>query len=113
MREALLVAMKSRDRLAISALRPTLAAIDNAEAVEVGHIADRPQAIELIPVGLGTAEAPRRTLTEEDIIQIVRAEVASRDAAARDYDAAGRPERAEHLRDEAQILLSYLAEHSV
>jgi uncharacterized protein YqeY len=39
---------------------------------------------------------------------IVRSEVADREAAALEYDRAGRPERAEALRAEAQVLSSHL-----
>src|SRR5919198_2611954 len=103
LRDALRTAMKSRDRSAVAALRTTLAAIDNAEAVE-SSAADRASAIELSPVGAGVADVARRTLTEAQVEQIVRGEVAAREAAARDYDAAGAPERAESLRAEARLL---------
>jgi uncharacterized protein YqeY len=112
LRGALRTAMKSRDRVALGALRSTLAAIDNAEAVEVDASAARNLAIEMIPSGAGAAEAERRVLTEADVERIVRAEAAEREAGARDYDAAGRPERAELLRAEARVLLAHLAEHT-
>src|SRR5262249_57611548 len=86
LREALRAAMKARDRLAVAALRSTLAAIDNAEAVDRAVSADDRLAIEQTPVGVGAAEARRRVLTETDVERIVRAEVAERTAAARDYD---------------------------
>jgi uncharacterized protein YqeY len=101
--------MKARDRLAVAALRSTLAAIDNAEAVDRAVSDDR-LAIEQTPVGVGVAEARRRVLTETDVEQIVRAEVAERTAAARDYDRAGRAERAEQLRREATVLSAHLAQ---
>jgi uncharacterized protein len=41
--------------------------------------------------------------------RIVRAEVAEREAAARDYERAGRLERAQQLRDEAAALAVHLA----
>lgn len=106
LREALLTAMKSRDRVALGALRPTLAAIDNAEAVE----ADSGQglAIEQTPVGVGAADVARRTLTEAEVEQIVRDEATAREDAARDYDAAGSTERAERLRAEARVLSEVL-----
>ncbi|HEX6473004.1 MAG TPA: hypothetical protein VF069_28195 [Streptosporangiaceae bacterium] len=112
LRGALRTAMKSRDRVALGALRSTLAAIDNAEAVEVDASAGRNLAIELTPVGAGAAEAQRRVLAEADVERIVRAETAAREASARDYEAAGRPERAEHLRAEARVLLAHLDEHT-
>jgi uncharacterized protein YqeY len=109
LREALPAAMKARDRLVVAALRSTLAAIDNAEAVDRAVSADERLAIERTLVGVGAAEARRRVLTETDVEQIVRAEVAERTAAARDYDRAGRAEPAEQLRREAAVLSAHLA----
>lgn len=93
----------------MSALRTALSAIDNAGAVPAGpapaagtggpHFAGAVS-------GLGAAEARRRALTEPEAEQIVRAEVAERQAAALDYDQAGRPDQAERLRREAQVLIA-------
>jgi uncharacterized protein len=107
LRDALVAAMKERDRAGVSALRSALAAIDNAEAVDV-TAAGGSSAIESSPVGIGVAEVERRALSDEDIAQIVRAEVADREAAALDYDRAGRSDRAEALRAEARVLSSQL-----
>ncbi|OLB75553.1 MAG: hypothetical protein AUI14_20770 [Actinobacteria bacterium 13_2_20CM_2_71_6] len=101
--------MKARDRVALAALRSTLAAIDNAEAVDRAPDVDRRLGIEQIPVGVGAAEATRRALTPAQVEHIVRAEMAEREAAARDYDRAGRPERADQLRREAGVLSAHLA----
>jgi uncharacterized protein YqeY len=108
LRNALIAAMKERDRVAVTVLRSTLAAIDNAEAVDATVPAGESSAIESSPVGIGVAEVERRALSDEDIAQIVRSEVADREAAALDYDRSGRPERAEALRAEAQSLSSHL-----
>lgn len=105
LREALPVAMKARDRVAVAALRSALAAIGNAEAVEVDSPAG---AIEASPVGVGAAEAVRRVLGDADVVEIVRGEVAAREASARAYEAAGRADRAELLRAEARVLSAYL-----
>ncbi|WP_378732517.1 hypothetical protein [Nocardia brasiliensis] len=102
MRAALSVAMKSRDRQAITALRSTLGAIDNAEAVDVGE--QRAGAVETSAVGLGVAEVARRELTESDIEQIVRAEIAERRTTADEYDSLGRSAPAEDLRSQAKAL---------
>src|SRR3954454_23633047 len=104
LREALPAAMKSRDRPAVAALRSTLAAIDNAEAVVVDDGTRRGLAIEETPVGVGAAEATRRLLTEDDVVRIVRAEVAEREAAATEYEQAGHTDRAEQLRAEVRAL---------
>jgi uncharacterized protein YqeY len=104
LREALPTAMKSRDRAAVSALRATLAAIDNAEAVVVDDGARPSLAIEQTPIGAGAAEAERRVLSEEDVERIVRAEMAERETAAEEYERAGHPDRAAQLRAEARAL---------
>ncbi|NJC84120.1 GatB/YqeY domain-containing protein [Planosporangium mesophilum] len=106
LRAALPAAMKARDRVAVAALRSALAAIDNAEAVAAPAV--RGLAIEQTPVGVGAAETPRRVLTQAEVEEIVRTEVAEREAAARDYDRAGRPEHAERLRAEAAVLSGHL-----
>ena len=104
LREALPAAMKSRDRPAVAALRATLAAIDNAEAVVVDDGTRQSLAIEQTPVGAGAAEATRRVLTEEDVERIVRAEAAEREEAAMAYEKSGHTDRAEQLRAEARAL---------
>jgi uncharacterized protein YqeY len=59
-------------------------------------------------VGLGAAEVERRVLTVQEMEAIVRAELADREAAARDYERAGRTDHAEALRAQAMLLASYL-----
>jgi uncharacterized protein len=109
LREALPAAMKSRDRVAVAALRATLSAIDNAEAVKTEEGTRQSLAIEDLPVGAGATEAARRHLTDEDVAGIVRAEVAERESAAAAYDRSGHPDRAGQLRGEAQVLVAHLA----
>jgi uncharacterized protein YqeY len=104
---ALPAALKARDTVAVAALRSTLAAIANAEAVD-GRTGARGLAIEQSPVGAGAAEVERRMLTEADVENIVRTELAERESAAAAYDRAGRPERAERLRAEARALSAHL-----
>ena len=104
LRDALGAAIKERDRVAVGALRSALAAIENAEAVDVSGTAGRDgaggtgMAIEQIPLGAGAAEVDRRELTEDDAERIVRGEVAEREAAALTYENAGQAARAERLR---------------
>jgi len=50
----------------------------------------------------------RRALTAAQVEEIVRTEVAEREAAARDYEKAGRLDRAQQLRDEAGVLAAHL-----
>ena len=110
LRSALPGAIKSRDTVAVAALRSALAAIENAEAVDA---AQTPPPVEHPDIaggvsGLGAGEVSRRRLTQTEMEQIVRAEVADRQAAERDYRHAGQGEHAERLRGEAEVLLSYL-----
>jgi uncharacterized protein len=109
LRAALPTAMKARDRTAVSALRSTLSAIDNAEAVDRPAGADRGLAIEQSAVGVGAMEVARRELTDDDVERIVRAEIDEREEAAAGYARSGRTEQAEKLRAEAAVLTSLLS----
>ncbi len=110
LRDSLTRAMKARDLVAVAALRSTIAAIDNAEAVDEAPLTPVGDGvIAQAASGLGAAEAERRTLSEDDTIHIVRAEVEERAAAADGYERAGRSERAERLRAEVAVLEAVLA----
>ena len=78
-------------------MRSTLAAIANAEAVPA-------PATSTPLVGLGAGEAARRHLSQEDVLQIVRAEIAERMAVAAEYERLGRIDAADRLRAEAAAL---------
>lgn len=67
--------MRERDREAVGALRVALAAIDNAEAVPIDSV-PRAGAVEHSVVGVGGADAPRRELSEQEMIALVAAEEA-------------------------------------
>lgn len=82
MRQALPEAMRARDKAAVSALRSTLAALDNAEAVPLDESATPGPAIEQTPTGAGATEAARRELSEHTVAGIVRAEAEERLEAA-------------------------------
>ncbi|RKN10902.1 hypothetical protein [Streptomyces radicis] len=98
--------MRARDKAAVSALRATLAAVENAEAVPLDGAGPVSGAIEDAPVGVGATEAARRELSEGDVADIVRAEAAERlDAAA---GLTGHADRAARLRAEAAVLLALL-----
>ncbi|MGW7507135.1 hypothetical protein ACWGJ0_05225 [Streptomyces massasporeus] len=99
--------MRARDKAAVSALRGTLAALDNAEAVPVGTV-PRAGALEASPVGAGATEAARRELGEHDVVGIVRAEASERLEAAAQLTAPAHAARAERLRAEAAVLLRFL-----
>ena len=109
LRTALPVAMKARDRTAVSVLRSTLSAIDNAEAVDRPAGVDRGLAIEQSAAGAGAMEVARRDLSESDVERIVRAEIAERESAADGYDRSGQADRAEQLRAEAAMLANLMS----
>jgi uncharacterized protein len=102
LKAALPTALKRRDAGLVAALRATLAAVDNAEAVPAQGSGSL--ALEETPVGVGVREVARRELSEEEIERLVRAEIAERRAAALVYEDGGHGERAQQLRDEADQL---------
>ncbi|MEV5433323.1 hypothetical protein [Streptomyces sp. NPDC052701] len=102
--------MRARDKAAVSALRATLAALDNAEAVPVDEAGARGAALEQSPVGAGATEAARRALSERGVVDIVRAEAAERLDAAAQLTAPAHAGRAARLRAEAAVLLRFLDE---
>ncbi|MEH0418377.1 hypothetical protein [Streptomyces sp. B21-083] len=100
--------MRARDKVAVSALRATLGALDNAEAVPVDEAELRGMALELSPVGAGVTEAARRELSEGAVVDVVRAEAAERLDAAAQLTAPAHADRAARLRAEATVLLRFL-----
>ncbi|MFI0263090.1 hypothetical protein ACH4OW_29150 [Streptomyces sp. NPDC017056] len=100
--------MRARDKAAVSALRATLAALDNAEAVPPQEAELRGGAIEHSPVGAGATEAVRRELSEREVVDIVRAEATERLDAAAQLTAPAHADRAARLRAEAAVLLRFL-----
>lgn len=104
---ALPVAMRSRDRVAVSALRSALARVSNAEAVHIDTV-QRAGAIEHAYVGPGAADAARRELTESEVRTLVEDEVRERVDAATHLVEVGRPEVAERLLGEAAVLRAHL-----
>ncbi|WP_026820534.1 GatB/YqeY domain-containing protein [Arthrobacter castelli] len=110
MRRDLKTAMKARDRVAVTAIRSALAAIDNAEAIPVERsVAENGTAeVAASAVGIGAAEADRRDLDAEDMRAIVEAEVNDRTAVAGEYEQAGHSDAGDKLRAEADVLRGYL-----
>lgn len=114
---ALRAAMRARDVVAASALRTTLSAIANAEAVpagSAGSAGSRATATVGSPhfagavAGLGAGDVARRQLTAADVLAIVRAEISERERLASDYAASGLSSQAERFRTEARILTSVI-----
>ncbi|RJQ74429.1 hypothetical protein D5S17_22630 [Pseudonocardiaceae bacterium YIM PH 21723] len=110
MRTDLTAALKARDKIAATALRSALAAIENAEAVptDAPAMTGGSEVFAGAHIGLGAAEAERRVLTEADVRAIVEGEIRDRTDAADEYQQLGRTDAAERLRGEAEVLGRYL-----
>ncbi len=112
MSSALTAAMKRMDAGAVAALRATLAAIANAEAVDPDRSGVAPAgAVEASAVGVGAADAARRTLSAEDVTMLVQGEIAALDSAASEYHCFGSHDEGERLLAQAAVLRSVLNEH--
>jgi uncharacterized protein YqeY len=104
--------MRAGDKAAVSALRATLGALDNAEAVPVQETELRGSALEQSPLGVGVTEAARRELSEHRVVEIVKAEAAERLEAAAQLTAPAHAHRTARLRAEAAVLLRFLDDSS-
>jgi uncharacterized protein len=93
-------AMKTRQSAVVSILRTVLAAIDNAEAVELPP--------NFVP-GMGQSnDVPRKVLTETQMRDIVHNEIRALQSATAEYEQLGKPEEADTLRNQAAALSEYL-----
>lgn len=115
LRAGLKVAMQTRDKVSTAAIRSALGAIDNAEAVDTTVANDRIDGDAMIAgavAGAGSTEVRRRTLSDQEVADVLRAEIADRLDAAAEYDAAGPGgvERAALLRAEAATLETYVGD---
>jgi uncharacterized protein YqeY len=59
-------------------------------------------------LGVGAADVARRELSLQDLVHVVRAEIAERTEAAAEYERLGRLEQASRLKAEAAVLASFL-----
>jgi len=115
LRAALTAALGSGDRVAAAVVRSALAAVGNAEAVNLAVQGDHAD-LAMVPgehfagarAGLGAGDVPRKQLTAADITQIVLAEIDERQSAAGAYDRLGHGGQAERLRREADVLAAVL-----
>jgi uncharacterized protein len=114
LRRALDHALRTRDSVAMSALRSALSAISNAEAVSAAPEVARTSSPHIAgaAAGVGGGEARRRDLSAADVDQIVQAEISERLKGADDYERSGHAARAERLRAEASVLASALSSDS-
>jgi hypothetical protein len=94
-------ARKAGDAERVAVIRALMAAIANAEAVDLGP--SHPREVQ------GWAEVPRRHLSVDDLRQIVRREADELRAAATDYEERGAPQEAVRLRRGAALTEGYLA----
>ena len=97
-------AMREGDTQLVAVIRTLMAAIGNAEAIELD--ASQPKEVQ------GWAEASRRHLTAAEIAAIVRREAEELRSAAAEYERAGQFKEAERLRRRAQLVDRYLADPS-
>lgn len=90
--------MRERDREAVSAYRQALSAIDNAEAVALEGTQHAAGGLESAPVGVGSTDVTRRSLSGSDAAGILAAEIAEHDAAAAVIAGVDASRAAEHRR---------------
>ncbi|MQY10100.1 hypothetical protein SRB5_02050 [Streptomyces sp. RB5] len=111
MRADLVAAMKARRPDTVRALRSAIAAIDNAEAVPVSDeaVAATGEHIAGARLGVGAAEAERRTLDADDVRALLRDRIAEYDSEAAGYVTHGQANAAQLLRREADVLRAYLS----
>jgi hypothetical protein len=100
----LLTARKVRDRVKVAALQGVLARISNAEAIPVNDSKPTYQ----MHIGVGSSEATRHILSEEDIQHIIQDEINELQDAMQ-----GMAEHTEHpyrteLKQKVDILAAYL-----
>jgi uncharacterized protein YqeY len=109
--DSLRAALKARNAAAMAALRSAIGAIDNAEAVQrPDDSAQQGGKVARSHLGVGVADVARRELSTDDVVEILRAEIADRTSVAADYERMGRDEQATSLRAEAAVLISFLDE---
>jgi uncharacterized protein YqeY len=109
MRTALGTAIRDQDRIAVSAIRSALAAIDNAEAVDESLAPPTESGLVAGGVhGLGRGDVPRRPITPQEEREIVLKVVAERREFAAQYDALQRHDDANRLRAEIAVLSRFL-----
>ena len=97
-------ARKTRDRVRTNALEALLARITNAEAVP----ASEAQKSYRLHMGVGSTEVARRTLSEEDIQQIIRDEMNELQDAIDGMSAHPSHPYVAELKQKADILEAYL-----
>lgn len=112
LRAAMREAMRARQAHVVAVLRETLAAIDNAEAVDASAAQSAGDGnidhgiIAGAVAGLGAAEAQRRLLDAEAVASIVEREIQERKDAAATLAALGKHEEATTLQQQIDVLVA-------
>lgn len=107
LRAALREALRTRQTHAVTVIRETLAAIDNAEAVDTSAAPPVQHGVIAGGVaGLGAGEVPRRVLSPEAVTVIIEREIQERRDAADTYASLGRDEEASALRLQLDVLVA-------
>jgi len=104
LRDDLRAAIQARSAAQIGLLRALLAALDNAQAIPLGERHDH--YVEL-RFGDRSAEAPRKTLSDADLDDVLQREMRERQDAADTFDRLGQTERAAAMRHEAAVVAGY------
>jgi uncharacterized protein len=91
--------MRDRDMTRVKVLRTTMSAIQNAEAVE---------GVASVEGVVGYGDVQRRTLTDEDVIEIIVREIEEFEKSVAGYRQIGQTERARGLQMELEVLRGYL-----
>jgi uncharacterized protein len=102
-------AMKDGDKFGLAAYRCALSLVDNTEAADLAQApAAQPGTIAGGVVGLGAGEVPRRVLSDDELVTLLRTEAAQWEATAADYQRHGRVDSAMRLYAEAAALTRLL-----
>lgn len=110
LRAKLRTALGAKDKPALTVLRETLAAIENAEAPPMTAPTTVDGSFAGSVGGLGAGEIERLALTPDAVLAIVERELAERREAAVDYERLGRHEEAVALSAQADVLAAIAAE---
>ena len=97
-------AMKARQSNTVSALRSLLAAIDNAEAVDIAQLPQTSLNIDASPY---SPDVPRKILTEADLRRIIGNEIDEASHALAEYNRLGRAEDAARMGEILAALQGY------
>lgn len=110
LRRELSSALRARRSEAVAALRTAIAAIDNAQAVELRSESRSggSESVAYAASGVGSTEAARRELSMADVRVILRDHVDDYLTEADRYESLGQTGAAQRLRAEADTLRRYL-----